>query len=736
MAKPGQRAEVNTFIQGLITEASPLNFPPNASKEEENFILYRDGTRRRRFGMDFEEGFEFNSLPNYGTFPPPISKMNTFIWKSAGNIPDQDFLVVQAGEDIDIYNLDDESVSSNYLTTFTLTEGNTECSFANVEGRLVIANGTSNPYIITFNGFDVVFPTTVFQIQTLTLKVRDLWGVASPDVDFENDRYYQPTVRDGFKVYNWANQSWGIVRRISSGAYLNPVQLYVTDYSKYPSNSEVVWTALQFQPVAPSQSPFEAMYPNLWKEVFGVSSLAAKGFFIIDALNRGASRLAEYTKLYNKDTPPLLYPPAELTDWKDDITPGGPKIVTSYAGRAWYAGFTGQVIDGDARSPILSNYLMFSQLVRNINDIHKCYQDGDPTSREGSDIVDTDGGFLKIEGLGIVLGLQPIGNDLIVLADNGVWAVTGGSDYGFTATNYKVNRISSFGAIAAHSVVLEGDKIYYWGQGGIYVIGRDQFGALRVQSVSKTTIQSFFDKIPLESMPSVKGIYDDRAKKIRWLYKEGDIFTLTSKTLELVIDTDLGNFSLNTIKNVDSVNIEAVALYYYNGMVKYIAYNKTGATFDRYTFAEYRDTDFLDWKSFNDVGVDAKAFVLTGAQVAGDSAVFKQAPYLVIHMTRTETETDASAVPENQSSCLFNVRWDWANSDKSNKVSQLQQAYRYRRPFIVGPETSMDTGFDIVTTRNKIRGRGRSLALYMETEPGKDCHILGWNITLNGNAVA
>ena len=40
-------AEVNTFVKGLITEASPLTFPDNASLDELNFILNKDGSRRR-----------------------------------------------------------------------------------------------------------------------------------------------------------------------------------------------------------------------------------------------------------------------------------------------------------------------------------------------------------------------------------------------------------------------------------------------------------------------------------------------------------------------------------------------------------------------------------------------------------------------------------------------------------------------------------------------------------------
>ena len=35
MVKPSKRVEVNNFVKGLITEASPLNFPANASLDEE-----------------------------------------------------------------------------------------------------------------------------------------------------------------------------------------------------------------------------------------------------------------------------------------------------------------------------------------------------------------------------------------------------------------------------------------------------------------------------------------------------------------------------------------------------------------------------------------------------------------------------------------------------------------------------------------------------------------------------
>ena len=42
-----------SFVKGLITEASPLTFPENASIDEKNFVLNRDGSRSRRLGVDY-----------------------------------------------------------------------------------------------------------------------------------------------------------------------------------------------------------------------------------------------------------------------------------------------------------------------------------------------------------------------------------------------------------------------------------------------------------------------------------------------------------------------------------------------------------------------------------------------------------------------------------------------------------------------------------------------------------
>lgn len=52
MARQKFEKSFNTFVKGLMTEASELNFPEDFSLYEKNFLLHRDGGRDRRKGME------------------------------------------------------------------------------------------------------------------------------------------------------------------------------------------------------------------------------------------------------------------------------------------------------------------------------------------------------------------------------------------------------------------------------------------------------------------------------------------------------------------------------------------------------------------------------------------------------------------------------------------------------------------------------------------------------------
>lgn len=88
----------------------------------------------------------------------------------------------------------------------------------------------------------------------------------------------------------------------------------------------------------------------------------------------------------------------------------------------------------------------------------------------------------------------------------------------------------------------------------------------------------------------------------------------------------------------------------------------------------------------------------------------------------------------NESSCIVQSRWEWHSSDAQGRWGTEFQAYRYRQMFIAdGDPASVTFGTSVITTKNKIRGKGRAISFRFRTEPAKDCRILGWNMEVAVN---
>jgi hypothetical protein len=158
----------------------------------------------------------------------------------------------------------------------------------------------------------------------------------------------------------------------------------------------------------------------------------------------------------------------------------------------------------------------------------------------------------------------------------------------------------------------------------------------------------------------------------------------------------------------------------------------------KYTFSTYRDRSFTDWISSNSVGVDAPAFLVTGYLSGGDFLRKKQAPYIKFFFTRTEDgftdDGTGNLFPNNESSCLVQAQWNWANSANSNRWGRTFQAYRYKRLYMPGNSSDeFDNGFEVIETKSKLRGQGTVLSLKMTTEPKKDCRLLGWSMIVSSN---
>jgi hypothetical protein len=173
MARQQSAAEFNTFIAGLITEASPLTFPNNSSRDEENFILHRDGKRTRRYGIDLEasssEITSTVSLPSDGNIA-----YSSVIGKNAGGNSEKNIVVVQIGNEINFFDGSSVPLSSGYIYTDTYSASlvDVRFSYAVVAGYLVVANGNSYVTVYKYDN-----TTDTITKSSKSLYIRDLFGV-------------------------------------------------------------------------------------------------------------------------------------------------------------------------------------------------------------------------------------------------------------------------------------------------------------------------------------------------------------------------------------------------------------------------------------------------------------------------------------------------------------------------------------------------------------------------------
>lgn len=761
------QVEINKFVGGLFTDASPLTFPENTSAVDVNMDLYTDGSRKRALGIDYEDAFV---QVDSGVPTSAINDIetNVYRWENVGGDPLKNIVCVQTGNIVKFFDADKNTMSANLLDTkvFTSSPANIKYSFTSVDGKLVVATGIN---LIT----TVTKTLAGFSYSTSTIKVRDFWGVEdkidSEDYTSGQSVQKRPTLITSQHTYNLRNQSFGIPRVVNGGAttLVDPVTVWS---GKYPSNSDTVTAFLYADANDGTDRNVRRFFASdLEKNPLG-NFRAPMGYYIIDLLYRGGSRMEADAK--NREVYPQLTQSA--SSLPQDKTDGGATVLAEFAGRVWYGGFSGDNIDPDSKSPNLSSYIAFSQLVTDPSMITNCYQDGDPTSDTEPDIVDTDGGYIRISNAYGISCMLNIGRNLFIGAANGWWRVYGGSDDGFSATNYIVDKITDKGVRGLSTVVEVEGGLTYWSDDGIYHIHQDKLGDWIAECISQNKIQKLYDGITVEEKAKAYGVYDSYQKKVRWLYSNR--LNNVSQQKELVLDTGLAafyerhisqvsgdsppivvasfntnQFKINTVTEnvvVNNVNVtvngdivtapqayrtSANSLY----EVGYLVVTSISPTI-KYTFASYSDTKWVDWRSHNGVGVDAQAVLVTGTGNAGDSMRYKQVPYFFVHMRRTEDGMEADSngdlVPTNQSSCTVQSMWDWTNSANSNKWGSPFQAYRYKRVYMpVDINDDFDTGYEVITTRSKLRGRGKAISFKFTSSPGKEMHLYGWSLIVTGN---
>jgi hypothetical protein len=786
--------QVNQFIGGLITESSPLNTPLEVSIDETNMPMQRDGSRKKRLGFDVEDDYEEILTTVYYQSDKTLANQ-LFRWENVGGDPEKLLFVVQMGHELYIFETNGNSLSEGliYTRSFSNSLYEKDFSFTVVDGTLVLVNSLKDVYLYTYSAGTITETTE-------TLLVRDLFGVEVnlDSVELTDPQYhsYRPTTLNDTHTYNLRNQTFAIPRKNKNSEQLaDPIASFynASGNEKYPANSDSVNYFLYPDANDGDDRITERFFSNIAFENPVGSTPAPKGYFIIDALERGTSRLSQENILFN-NYPPITERTRSLTfdvlrDNQEgtfgvtlnnttvkstgliftvdslpvDRTPGGASCVTEFAGRVWYAGFSGQVEGGDSRSPRMSSYILFSLLVNSKSDITKCYQVADPTSNIDSSLVETDGGFIRVDDAYNIRKLVSLAGSLFVFAENGVWRITGEDNARFTAVNYQTDVLSKIGCASAGSVVVVDEAIFYWADDGIYVISQDQYGTWKTQNITQKTIQTYFLSISQERREACKGYFDVFQRTVRWVYNTPGSDEINK---ELLFDVDFKSFTPNEVSSeqdryivsinktdpfnstpiqfpvtVDGevVTVDGDEVYVLGEVITnflsesiYLTVTQSSPII-KFTFGTYKNSNHYDWSNFG-TDIDYDAYLVTGFITTGEPESRKQAPYLYTFFERTELGFEGDFTPINQSSCLLSTRFEWNNTSTGHKWTPSRQIYRYNKTYIpVDASDTFDTGQSMIITKNKIRGFGKSVSYRFEGEPGKDLHIYGWSFRLTGS---
>ena len=701
---------VNTFVKGLITELGELTFPPDASVDELNCDLRRDGSRRRRLAAKVEESRVLSSFTVSSS-----TRFNNGSWDNVGGQSGLRFLVLQVGSTLRFYNESDLPYSSHEdaetvnLATYEVAGGvgaaNANCQFASINGALVVTSPAINTIYIQRNNSTGALTTT-----QISFRIRDFEWLGDKST-------YTTEIATGSastaRKYDTANAGWSGTKGSAA----------LTAFGAYPP------LTLPWYSGKDSSGNFSK---TEWEKVFSGTSLIGNGTYILNFFNKDRSTASGIAGI------------------SADIETSRFKAVESFAGRIFYAGL---------ESAKNSGVILFSRQIETLSELGDCFQVNDPTSEEISDLLDTDGGMVRIPDAVNIKYLYSFGANLFIFADNGVWSING-VDNVFRATEYSLRRVSYTGMLTAESFAEAEGVPFWWSKTGIHTLQFDEVSANPTeQNISLTTIQTFWDDIGSNARSLVKATYDRLNKKIYWAYPNANETSINKLNNFLILDIPLGAFYPWKVSDETSSTDYVMGLAVYTGygsdelVLDVVLPNgddvvqdaddvvstqfsdfatgnpaivlliRDGAT-GKLTMGTFSGKDFLDWGTTNYL-----SFAEAGYDFISDLIRQKNSPYIVTYMRVTEegwTSTESGYEPIRPSGLLVSAYWDFSTTASS--VSQ--QAYRYKQTPIVNPGDLTEFNYPdtVISSRLKLRGRGRSVRLRFDSEQGKDFVLLGYGV--------
>lgn len=762
----------NNFTKGLLTEFTGLNFPENAATDCDNCIFTLVGDVTRRLGFDYEDNAKLNTINTTGTaintykwdnaggdgetqvIVEQVGSTLYFYTSSAATV----LLPLSTQLLISTVNV------AQFVAAGAIFDPTVECTFSDGNGYLFVYNGNCDPFYCTYtNGLIIGNP--------IILQIRDFIGLPEPGTSV-NTRPATLTAEHQYNITNqgwtsgnaWSsfstttvgvatgNQTFiidGGISGITGGTNVNvvvgPIGVFpageyamsgsVVEYdiatgvlvlNIFQINQGLAGHAYSYWHIIPTSIGFvntwvsaEGNYPSnadVWwyfkdnTDVFNPAVTASsvtlatgnapQGHYLLDAFNQNRSNVASIPNLTTVSTNKR------------------PTNGAWFQGRVWYTGLNAtQPAIGDAGFYTWTENIYFSQIITSgdTSDFGSCYQQNDPTSENLFDLLPTDGGIITIQGAGSVYRLFPIANGMLVFAANGVWFITGSQGIGFSANDYTITKISSVRSISSTSFVDVLGLPYFWNEEGIYSVTPSQSGSLTVEPITVGTIQTFYDAIPIQCKQYVRGAYDPINYIIQWVYNNspdnGNITSRYSFGQTLSLNTYNKAFYPYTLMD----GTPAV-----NGIIYVSSPGGTTAPDPVFkyptsvnslsTFSEENNDDYVDWETFDNIGVNFDSFFVTGFKLHGQGLKRFQLSYLNV-FSRADTAT----------SYYVQGIWDYATSGNSGRYSTAQLINNW------------NPNFGMIIRRHRIRGQGLVLQLRFKSAPGQPFDIMGWAAFENMN---
>lgn len=732
------------FNKGLITEATGLSYPENSMKAAVNIDLNFDGSIKRRRGLQYEVDYVLDDL---GVTVQDNVVIQTFLWENAGAQRNLDILVLRVADKLRFYDTTSGAVSANLVDTMSLPALviNDRLSFDKGNGFLFIGGSNMSTRVIEYDGVS-------FSYEDISPKIRDLEGF---DLGFDND--YRPELADltDEYFYNLGNQGWPLKRlRLWNDNNRSAWEGFETAVGRYQAMSDKY---------APSGTTFD---PRTFRVIDAASSDPVKGKFLIEAFNidRG-DVMSQVSDILT-----------EALDYANNISATHPAIVISERPSA-VGFFQGHALMGTVANNRYASKIFVSQSIKTIADISKCYASNDPTADIESSPLDTDGGIITIAGLGYVYAFKNLGPWCIVFSDTGIWSMRAADDAVFSINNVTITKLSDVGAIGVDSIVAVDNTILYWTDQGIYAVVPDDTSLnVAVQNITETSIQDLYNNISGIQRENAFGVLDKVNRKVYWMYNDDLVSTsgpISFYNRALVYDIRLNAFYEYIYQDVDSTKTRLSCPFFKQDIVNSVeevdivagvdevlagvdsvivelqssvAYETPSVLFvsiptnaggnDTVTFSLFNNRLFKDWPLAENVSYDS--YIETGHELLQEPGTVKQISSMHCFFNRTEEsfiDRGTGVEFDYPSGCILTSKWEWTTTGTANRWSDPQQVYRFRAPFIAGASLDpFDYDYGVISTRSKVRGKGKAVNFRFESEEGKDFQLLGWAVEYTAGA--